>query len=149
MSFLVKKLLVKCPFWSKNFWSNVLFGQKTFGQMTFGQMPVWSNDFLVKKLFGQMSHLVKKLLVKCHFGQKIFGQMSQCHSSIMMISQFWNLCRACPALDVDKVGSYTAFYYLPVLKCLNKIYFNTGNFDWQKYFISKKLKIFLRSSKKK
>ena len=71
------------------------------------------------------------------------------NSSIMMISQFWNLCRACPALDVDKVGSYTAFYYLPVLKCLNKIYFNTGNFDWQKYFISKKLKIFLRSSKKK
>ena len=23
----------------------------------------------------------------------------------MMISQFWNLCRACPALDVDKVSS--------------------------------------------
>jgi hypothetical protein len=21
-----------------------------------------------------------------------------------MISHFWNLCRACPALDVDKVG---------------------------------------------
>ena len=24
--------------------------------------------------------------------------------TINMISHFWNLCRACPALDVDKVG---------------------------------------------
>ena len=27
----------------------------------------------------------------------------------MMISQFWNLCRACPALDVDKVSSFLVF----------------------------------------
>jgi len=27
-----------------------------------------------------------------------------------MISHFWNLCRACPALDVDKVISIVLFY---------------------------------------
>ena len=65
MSFLVKWILVKCPFWSNGFWSNVPFGQMDFGQMSrLVKCPFWSKNFLVKKLFGQMSLLVKKFLVK-------------------------------------------------------------------------------------
>ena len=37
-----------------------------------------------------------------------------------MISHFWNLCRACPALDVDKVISLCHIVYKPsVVKILN------------------------------
>ena len=109
MSFLVKKLLVKCPFWSKYFWSNVLFGQKIFGQMSFlvkkllvkwllvkcqfGQMTFWSKNFLVKcpiwsKNFWSNVILVKKFLVKCHScGQWAGGQVN--HKSVIIIPLPW------------------------------------------------------------
>jgi hypothetical protein len=35
--------------------------------------------------------------LKCHKLQKLTFWIAK------MISHFWNLCRACPALDVDKV----------------------------------------------
>ena len=35
----------------------------------------------------------------------------------MMISQFWSLCRACPALDVDKVSATHGSWILPHQPC--------------------------------
>jgi len=38
------------------------------------------------------------------------------HFRLEMISHFWNLCRACPALDVDKVNSHLNIIFLEDLR---------------------------------